>query len=84
MEKENLTEQETTSMNQSGAGDVGQLDMSNPIAGGIVSQMAVQENVTLGGGDLAGDQNLNAESSEAPATVGDVSSETVSGAESEK
>jgi len=84
MENENLTEQENMGMDQSGAGDVAQLDMGNPIAGGIVSQMAVQENVMSSGGGLSGDRSLNAESSEAPAPVVIADSETMDGAEPEK
>jgi hypothetical protein len=59
--------------------------MSAPIAGGIVSQMAIQEDaarVSGGSEELASSTSLNAESGEAPAQGG-VDSEA-SGAEQEK
>ncbi|MGE0128433.1 MAG: hypothetical protein AB7U82_10170 [Blastocatellales bacterium] len=77
MENENLTENDNVEMNKSGAGEAAQLDLSNPIAGGIVSQMAIQEDVAQSG---AGEQGI----SEAPAPAGGADSETAPGAEQEK
>lgn len=82
MENENLTEKENMDVNQSGAGEAAQLDMNAPIAGGIVSQMAIQEDVSRvsGGEELAGATSLNAEGGEA-SPQSDVDSEAASGAE---
>ena len=83
MENENLTENENINNNQSGAGDAPQLDMSNPISGGIVSQMAIQENLAQSQ-DTEAERSLDAELSAASALAGGNNSETTSGAEQEK
>ncbi len=86
MENENITEKENVDVNQSGAGEAAQLDVSAPIAGGIVSQMAIQEDVAQvsgGGEELAGATSPSAEGNEA-STQGGVDSKAASGAEQEK